>query len=73
VPVPPEDNGILLGLAVAPSPDVEALTEIVTVFENPFKLARDMLEVADPPCAIVIELGLALMLKSTTLTVIVTE
>jgi hypothetical protein len=49
VPVPPDDNGTLLGLAVAPSPDAEALTESVTVFENPFKLARDMLEVPDDP------------------------
>ncbi len=72
VPVP-DDSGTLTGLMVAPSPDGETLTDKVTVFENPFTLPRDMAAVPDDPAAIVIELGLALMLKSTTLTVMVTE
>ena len=49
VPVPLDDNATLFGLAVAPSPEAEALTESVTVFVNPFKLARDRLEVAEAP------------------------
>lgn len=49
VPVPPDDNGRLVGLAFAPSPDGDPLTESVTVFENPFKLARDILEVPAAP------------------------
>lgn len=71
VAVAPDSKDTLLGLAVAPIPEAEALTESVTVFENPFRLVREMLDVPEDCWAIVIELGLALRLKSTTLTVMV--
>ncbi len=63
----------LLGLSVVEGPAGEGEADKNTVFEKPLMLPNVTNVVPEVPAAIVIELGLALMLKSTTLTVIVTE
>ncbi len=70
---PPGGIRTLLGLGVVEGPAGEAEADKNTVLEKPLILPNVTIVVPEVPAAIVIELGLALMLKSTTLTVILTE
>ncbi len=71
--VPPDDTGTLVVLR--DSVGTAGVTECDrdTVFEKPLMLIRVMVAVPDEPAGIVSEFGLALILKSTTLTTTVIE
>jgi hypothetical protein len=72
-PVPPEDTGTILGLTVGAGPAGDTEWDKDTVLENPLTLPKLKVVVADEPAAIIRELGLALIAKSTTITVMMTE
>ena len=73
-PDPPAGTGTLLGLSPTDGPGKgETEADSDTVFEKPLMLPRLMVAVADCPAGMVREVGLALILKSTTLTAITTE
>ncbi len=73
VPVPPDDTGTLLGLNETTGPKGNSECDRDTVFEKPLILPKVMVADPDELAGIVRELGLTLMLKSTTLMVITTE
>jgi hypothetical protein len=73
VPVPLDVTVTLFGLRAGAGPDGKTEAERNTVFEKPLMLPRLIVAVPDCPAGTGREEGLALMLKSTTLTVIVTE
>lgn len=70
---PPAGTSTLLGLGVVESPDGEGEANRMIVLEKPLMLPNVTVAVPEVPAAIVIELGLVLILKSTTSIVIVTE
>ncbi len=72
VPVPPEDTGTILGLTVGAGPAGDTEWDNDMVLENPLTLPKVKVTVADEPAAMIRELGLALIVKSTTTTVTVT-
>ena len=71
--VPPDVTVTVLGLKVGAGPDGETDADKITLPEKPLMLPKLMVAVPDCPSGTVTEDGLALMLKSTTLTVITTE
>ena len=77
MPAPPEESVTVELLSDVFGPGVgETVAERVMVPENPFRLARDIVDPAEEPLEMVNEAGLAVMLKSpgfveTTLTVTV--
>ena len=73
VPVPLDDSTTLYGLRAGAGPDGETDADRNIVFEKPLMLPRLIEAVPVCPAGTVREAGLALMLKSTTLTVITTE
>jgi hypothetical protein len=73
VPVPLDVSTTLFGLRVGAGPEGEIDADRNIVFEKPLMLRRPIVAVPVCPTGIVREAGLALMLKSTTLTVITTE
>ncbi len=75
VPDPPADSVMVLGFSEVLGSEGEEVTSRLMVPLKPPRLVRPMLDVADEPCWIVRDDGLAVMLKSTTwtLTVVVCE
>ncbi len=71
--MPPDDSGTLPGLRETTGPTGYSECDRDTVFEKPLILLKVIVAGPDELEGIVRELGLALMLKSTTITVIVTE
>ena len=63
-PDPPEAKLTLIGLKLAERPWGEAAAEKVTVPENPFKLARSILDESELPAWTRRALGVATMEKS---------
>ena len=72
-PDPPAGTRTLLELSATDGPDGKTEGDRNTVFEKPLMLPRAIVAVPDCPAGTASEPGLALMLKSTTLTVIITE
>jgi hypothetical protein len=72
-PDPPAGTRTLVELRATEGPKGETEPDKNTVLEKPLMLPRLMVAMPDCPAGIDKEPGLALMLKSTTLTVIVTE
>ncbi len=73
VAVPPGPSETLLELKLSLGPVGEHTAESDTVPVNPFRLARLIVTVPELPAVRFMELTLVLRLKSTTLTIIVTE
>ena len=64
LPDPPEFNTTLGGLTPATGPEGETDTEKVTVPEKPFRLVTVIVDVPDEPATILIDVGLADIVKS---------
>jgi hypothetical protein len=72
-PDPPAGTRTLFGLSATEGPKGKTEPDSSTVFEKPLMLPTAIVDVPDWPAGIAREPGLALTLKSTTLTVTVTE
>jgi hypothetical protein len=71
VPVPPEESVTLEELRERVGPLGELVVERVTVPAKPPRLFKETVDVAEEPGEMIVDDGLAIILKSTTLTVTV--